>query len=282
MTEKVALADSRKRKSESKKTIKDFGEQWTIYQTNDGFYASQELFSDIVGPLIGYSDIKEKRVLDIGSGTGRIVMMLLEAGAEQVFGVEPSDAYHVLCKNVGKSGLKAVGRTTLLHCRGDEIKYDHEIDYAFSIGVIHHIPEPDAVVKAAYQALKPGGKFVVWLYGKEGNEVYLRFVEPIREVTKRLPHKVLVGIVWILYYALCMYARLCKWFRLPLREYLINVLFRFTPDKRRLVIYDQLNPSYAKYYSKCEVEGLMRRGGFVNTKLYHRHGYSWTAVGEKS
>jgi hypothetical protein len=28
--------------------------------------------------------------------------------------------------------------------------------------------------------LKPGGKFIVWLYGREGNRVYLFFIAPIR------------------------------------------------------------------------------------------------------
>ena len=54
-----------------------------------------------------------------------------------------------------------------------------------------------------------------------------------------------------------------------------------TPDVRRLVIYDQLNPAHAKYYRRKEVKKLMRDAGFSNIRLYHRHGYSWTAIGTK-
>ena len=48
-----------------------------------------------------------------------------------------------------------------------------EIDYIFSIGVIHHIPDAEIVCKKIYESLKPKGKFIIWLYGKEGNELYL-------------------------------------------------------------------------------------------------------------
>ena len=33
---------------------------------------------------------------------------------------------------------------------------------------------------------------------------------------------------------------------------MLNAFARFTRERRRLVIYDQLNPAYAKYYSRDE------------------------------
>ena len=54
-----------------------------------------------------------------------------------------------------------------------------------------------------------------------------------------------------------------------------------TPAKRRVVIYDQLNPAYATYYSRAEAEALMAGAGFVDIRLHHRHGYSWTVTGRR-
>ena len=65
----------------TRRTIEDFGDQWTEFTTNDGYYGSVELFADIVGPLLPLDSLKGKRVAEIGSGTGRIVHMLLAAGA---------------------------------------------------------------------------------------------------------------------------------------------------------------------------------------------------------
>ena len=53
------------------------------------------------------------------------------------------------------------------------------------------------------------------------------------------------------------------------------------PDKRRLVLYDQLNPAYAHYYTEKEARALLEEGGFEEVRLYHRHGYSWSVVGRR-
>src|SRR5262245_14839083 len=129
-------------------TIADFGEQWVTYQDNESFYGSQELFADMLGPLLPFSEVAGKQVIDIGSGTGRIVMMLLGAGAAHVTAVEPSAAYSVLQKNIAPHSA----RVTLLNCAGDEIPSHIQADYAFSIGVLHHIPDPDAVVQAVQRS----------------------------------------------------------------------------------------------------------------------------------
>jgi hypothetical protein len=73
----------------------------------------------------------------------------------------------------------------------------------------------------------------------------------------------------------------CRWLPLPLAEYMRRVMRPLTPAKRRVVIYDQLNPAYAKYYTRAEAEALMTHAGFVNVRLHHRHGYSWTVTGHR-
>ncbi|OGV68798.1 MAG: hypothetical protein A3K19_02505 [Lentisphaerae bacterium RIFOXYB12_FULL_65_16] len=75
------------------RTIEDFGEQWSCYRDNPGFYGDPSFLQEKFGPLIRLSDVKGRRVADIGSGTGRIVAMLLAAGAAHVIAVEPSSAY---------------------------------------------------------------------------------------------------------------------------------------------------------------------------------------------
>jgi hypothetical protein len=71
------------------RTIRDFGEQWTAFPDNDGYYASLGLFHDFVSPLLDPESLRGLRVADIGSGTGRIVNMLLDAGAKSVLPSSP-------------------------------------------------------------------------------------------------------------------------------------------------------------------------------------------------
>jgi len=259
------------------KTISDFGEQWVNYQDNPGYYGSVDLLQDLFGPLLTLDAVRGRRVADIGSGTGRIVNMLLDAGASHVVAVEPSAAFSVLQKNTGTYADKI----TYINGRGESLPSNLTLDFVVSIGVIHHIPEPEVVVAAAYRALRPGGRMFVWLYGREGNEIYLRFAAPIRAITKRFPHSLLMAVCSMLNIALDLYIFMCRYLPLPMRHYITNVVARFPRSVRKLTIYDQLNPAYSKYYSKQEAETLLKKGGFCNVLSWHRHGYSWSVVGQK-
>src|SRR6476620_5264074 len=83
------------------RTIDDFGEQFTKYTTNAGYYSSAAFMADMLGPLLSLDDLKGKRIAEIGAGSGRIVKMLLEAGAAHVTATEPSSAFSVLVDTVG-------------------------------------------------------------------------------------------------------------------------------------------------------------------------------------
>jgi SAM-dependent methyltransferase len=260
------------------KTIADFDQQWTIYADNDGWYGSVELFEDIISPLLTCDDLRERRVAEIGSGTGRIVNMLLEAGAAHVCAVEPAPgAFQNLQKNLRESSEQ--GKVKFINARGDNWLAEPAVDYVFSIGVIQFISEPGDTIKCAYENLKPGGEFFIWLYSYEGNEAYLAVILPLRKLTSKLPHFALRLVVELIYGAAFLYRQLARIVPLPLRQYIDKIWWPMTPAKRRLVIYDQLNPSYAKYYRRQEAIDLMKDGGFVDIKIHHRYGYSWCVKG---
>lgn len=258
-------------------TISDFGDQWTRYRGNDGYYGSVGMLKDIVEPLLPVEDFAGARVGEIGSGTGRIVRMMLAAGARKIVAVEPSAAFHVLRKNTQADAE----RIEYVHGDGRALPGRGDLDIVVSIGVLHHIPDPVPVVEQAYRALRPGGRFLAWLYGREGNEAYLRAVEPLRRITTRLPHAALAAITWGLYPPLKLYSRMSHRFRrMPMADYMTSVIDKLSPEAARLVIYDQLNPRYAKYYRREEAYALIH-GAFSSVRLHHRHGYSWTVLGRK-
>ena len=172
------------------RTIKDFGEQWLRYPDNEGYYGSLKLFSDILSPFLKPEELRGCTVAEIGSGVGRIVNMILKSGAKHVIAVEPSEAFEVLRRNILEPE-----KVTCLRITGDKLPAYATMDYVFSIGVFHHIPDPKPVVEAAFKALRPGGHFLIWLYGKEGNKVYLMVLLPLRAFTRHLPHFVLAALV---------------------------------------------------------------------------------------
>lgn len=151
-------------------TIQDFDEQWWRYIDNSGFYGSAELFADIIHPFLTPDDIRGKTVVDIGSDTGRIVRMLLSCGARRIYAVEPGSRAFAALKHNTQADCD---RLEYLHQRGEDIPDGMNADLVLSVGVIHHIEDPRDTMKACFEALRPGGRCLLWLYGREGNEFYL-------------------------------------------------------------------------------------------------------------
>lgn len=259
------------------RTINDFGEQWSWFTDNKAFYSSAELLREILGDALDTEELHGGKVVDIGSGTGRVAQMLLACGAAHVTAIEPSAAYKVLIKNLASAG----DRVTCLNIAGEDIPEALQADHVVSLGVLHHVPEPAEIVRASFRALRPGGRMTVWLYGREGNELYLAVALPLRKMTIHLPHRLLLALSWALYPALWIYATLCRLLPLPMRSYMTGHILRLTVGTGVLTIYDQLNPTYAKYYTRQEAIDLLACAGFDDLRIHHRHGYGWTVSGRK-
>lgn len=264
---------------ESRRTIRDFGKQWTTYNDTTGFFGSSALLADFIAPF-SMENFRGSCVADIGAGTGRHVQALLDVGARRVIAIEPSESVRVIREQLVKPNIH---RVIAMNITGDRLPPTGDLDYVISVGVLHHIPEPAPVIRAAYRALKPGGRFIVWIYGKEGNALYLLLATPLRWITKHVPHAAVGAIAWLLDIPLVFYIRLCHAMprrRWPLKEYMTEILAKLPPDKRRLVIYDQLKPHYAKYYSRSEAVALMKEAPF-QVEAHHRRAYSWVVIGTK-
>ena len=259
------------------RTIANFGEQWTSYSDTSGFFGSADLFNDFFNPLLSATDVAGCRIAEIGAGTGRFVNVFAKAGASHIVALEPSDAFRVLRETT--SAFR--DRIDYLNVAGDLLPASGDLDYVFAIGVLHHIPDPKPVLSAAYKALKPGGSMAAWLYGREGNGLYLALARPLWWLRRRLSQQGLDLFVRLLYPFFWIYMTTSRLLPLPLSDYMCRVMLPLTPDKRRLVIYDQLNPAYAKYYSRDEAHALLAAAGFTDIHMHHRHGMSWTIVGRR-
>src|SRR5262245_47034433 len=71
----------------NQRTIEEFGEQWSRFDDLGGAFGSVEVLRDLCGPLLSLGEIGGRQVVEIGSGNGRIVNMLLDAGAKHVYAV---------------------------------------------------------------------------------------------------------------------------------------------------------------------------------------------------
>jgi len=261
-------------KIDHKNSYKDFGEQFTKDKKIDGYWGGVELLKDIVYPF-KLSNIKNKRIMEVGTGSGRILKNLIKFSPKHLTGVEPSNAIKVAKKNIG------LNKVTFLNIKGEDINFNEKFDFIFSLGVIHHIPQYEKVLKNISKSLKKNGKFIIWVYGKEGNELYLIIFNNLRRLTILLPDFILRILCHTLNIFTYFYQFLCFFFPLPMKNYFLKVFKTFSFEKRSYVIFDQLNPSFSKYFKKDELINVLKKTGFKKIKINHRHGYSWTAIAEK-
>jgi len=264
-------------KTIDERTIQDFGDQWHRFTDNEGYSRSVDALKDKCGSLMSIEDIRGKDVCEIGAGAGRFTEILSQLSPKSILAIEPSKAISVLQRNM----VKSEANVRYLNATGEQLDEIETLDYVFSIGVIHHITDPVPTLRAALRALRPGGRLLIWVYGYEGNQFYLALVTPLRWVSKRLPHPMVLGLSWVLLIFVEAYILLCRFLPLPLRDYMVNVMAKFGTNKKLLAIFDQLNPAFAKYYKHDEIIDVVRSAGFVNVKAVERHGYSWSVIGEK-
>lgn len=260
-------------------TIRDFGDQWEIHgNLREDYWTSDAMLRDYFAGIFEPNSIKDKVVLEVGSGSGRILRMLSRFCPKELIGVEPSKGISRIIQNT--SDLKNL---KLLNVTGAQFKVT-DVDIIFSLGVIHHIKNPHETLVNIYDSLKPGGQFVCWVYGMENNRIYVFVRMLISRITRIMSDKYLDKFCGVLQRVIVTYGVLSeKHFssRLPLSEYIQKVFTPCGATERKYIVFDQLNPAYAKYYTKKGIKSELENAGFIDVKLAHRHGYSWTAVGTK-
>lgn len=257
------------------RTIHDFGRQHQTYSESGGYYVSADILADVLGPLMKIEEFSDSNILDLGSGTGRWLGIFHKLGAKTITAVEPSQAIAVSKKNA--AGLDNI---TFHNVTGDKMP-DGQFDYVYSYGVIHHIPEPAPVIKRAFEVLKPGGRLVIWLYGRENNGLYLALMRTLRLITVPMSDRGLDMMSGAMVSLVRLYSRLSRVLPLPLRGYMREFIDKVDDYTVKHVIYDQLDPHYAKYYRYHEAVELLEDGGFTDIQTYHRQNYSWTIMGTK-
>jgi len=253
-------------------TIEDFGRQWTHFTENRGFYGSTESLDSLFAPLLDPGELRGLAVADVGAGTGRYTRMFHELGAARILALEPSAAVEVLSRNT-----RLLERVEVLRATAEGIP-PQGFDLVFCIGVLQFIPDPIPALQAMGRALAPDGRLFVWVYGRENAGIYLAFARALRTITRRLPHRALDPVASALLVPASLYAACARRWRLPLSDYVRGYFSRLDRYSRKAVIYDQLNPTFARYYRREELEDELHRAGFIGIRLQRRLGYSWSAL----
>jgi len=190
------------------------------------------------------------RVLDAGCGGGRYARLLGEHGAE-VLGVDLSSA-------VDKAASLCAGLPNVQIVQADLLDLpvaESAFDLVFSIGVLHHSPDPRRAFAEIARRVKPGGRLAVWLYRK--NVAPQEWINSgVRALTTRMPARVLEP--------LC--AGLGALGSVPVLNRTLNKLVNFSahPDWTLRVCdnFDWWAPEHQSHHTMAELRSWFAEEGF--------------------
>ncbi len=154
-------------------TAENFGWQWQHFTHADELYAEQ--FLGWIAP-VRPEFFADKLVLEGGCGKGRHTLLAAGWSAREVIGVDLSAAVETAFAATRHLENAHIVQADIYH-----LPFAQTFDYAFSVGVLHHLPDPRAGFRSLASTVKPGGHVSAWVYGAENNGWITRGINPLRE-----------------------------------------------------------------------------------------------------
>lgn len=171
-------------------TAESFAYEWKhIYQEND---YEKNNFYHFAGPFVTEENIRGKITVDIGCGSGRFTKWAALSGTTLSFGTDLGESVEVAYELT-----KHIENVCIVQADIYAMPFSERFDLAYSIGVLHHLPQPEIGFSKLPKVLKKGGEMVIWVYNRRKNARALYFYEPLRALLKKLPKPILFKLSYV-------------------------------------------------------------------------------------
>jgi len=274
------FADLSKIEQDKFETAENFGWQWTHFTQEDAKYNEQ--FLGWIQP-VKPDFFRDKIILEGGCGKGRHTSLAANWGAKEIVGIDLSAAV--------ESAFQATRHLPNAHIvQADIFKlpFKKAFDYAFSVGVLHHTPDPKKAFVSLAGKVKKGGAISAWIYGAENNEWITRYVNPVRTgFTSKIGQPTLYQLSKLPTLGVYLASKLIyrPLDRTPLgkklfyHDYLTH-LGGFGWREQHNIVFDHLVAPTAFYISKAEFEDWWKTIGAEKVEIIWHNQNSWCGFGE--
>jgi len=251
-------------------TADSFAYEWkNIYQENN---YEKNNFYHFLKPFIKEKDLKGKIIADIGCGSGRFTKWASLAKAKVVFGTDLGDSVEVAYKMTKE--FKNVG---IIQADIYTMPFNQVVDIAYSIGVLHHLPQPREGFMSLIKVLKKKGKMLIWVYNRRNNNRALYLYEPLRAVARRIPVPILCKLCYIPASIVHIWNLFCK--KLEWKDMPFSYYENFPFNMKLNDSFDVLATPKSNYYYSEEVEKWFKDASLKNIKSFEHPEAGITCIG---
>jgi SAM-dependent methyltransferase len=274
-------------RNQDRATVEGFGLEWETYDQSELAPAELSQLFDAYFAIFPWSRLPANaRGFDLGCGSGRWARLV----APRVGELHCVDASERALASARRN-LAQQPNCVLHHADVGALPLaEDSMDFGYSLGVLHHVPDTAAGLAECVRRLRPGAPFLLYLYyALETRPRWYRAVwkmsDAVRRGICRLPGRprlaVTTAIAATVYWPLARLAALVGKAGLdaeavPLAYYRNRSFYTMRTDAL-----DRFGTAVEQRFTRAEIEQMMRSAGLRDIVFSEQPPY-WCAVGYRS
>jgi len=268
------------------RTVNGFGEEWSEF-TQDKLTdeQAQNMFDKYFSLFDWDSLPKDARGFDMGCGSGRWAR-LAAPRVGYLYCIDASEQ----ALDVAKANLQDQRNCEFIHASVDELPLENEsMDFAYSLGVLHHIPDTLSGITSCVAKLKPGAPFLVYLYYAFDNRpLWFRLVwkasDVLRGVISHLPFRLKLMIsnllALLVYFPMARLSLLLEKARIDVENIPLSAYRKMPFYMMRTDSLDRFGTRLESRYTREQIRQMFEQAGLENIMFRDGVPY-WCAIGVK-
>jgi SAM-dependent methyltransferase len=267
--------------------VDGFGDEWTRFDQTALPADDERALFDSYFSLFPWGSLPDDAAgVDVGCGSGRWARLV----APRVGMLHCVDASSAALE-VARRALLHSPNAAFHHASAGALPFeDASMDFVYSLGVLHHVPDTQAALNECVRILKPGAPLLVYLYYAFDNRsrwfrMIWRASDLLRKAISRLPYgpryvasqALAAGVYWPL--ARC--ARLLDVAGVPVGAFPLSAYRNRSFYTMRTDALDRFGTRLEQRFSRGEIMQMMELAGLVEVKLNDEVPF-WCAVGRRN
>lgn len=268
------------------KTVEGFGDEWTRFdQSSLSEHEQMEIFERYFSIFPWHILSNKSEGFDLGCGSGRWAK-LVAPRIGRLHCIDPSVALDVARRNLSKLSNCEFYRETV----GEISLRDGSMDFGYSLGVLHHVPDTQAAIASCVKKLKSGAPFLIYLYYAFDNKpwwfrVIWRLSDFLRSFVSSLPHglRYLTSqlLAFFVYLPLSKLSWLLEKLGLDVDNFPLSAYRYASFYTMRTDALDRFGTRLEQRFTREEIKEMMEQAGLEHIQFSDSVPY-WCAVGYRS